>query len=128
VSITWDRRTVAAAAAIGIVLILLAWQVLRDDSITLDPSLAAVTMTSCTPDGAEGTVENNADRHATPVIEVRFSGPDGVLIHKGSVTRPGMEAGEVKDWSIAYRGDLYESDETDITCDVDVPTLFKFSP
>ena len=114
-----------------VVLVVLAgvaiWFVARDTSETLDPTLAHVTLESCSNEGATGTVENLSDRDVTPVVEVRFLDADDEMIQKGSVTRPGMEAGEMAEWEVPFRADLVEGTPIVDACDVDVPTLFKFS-
>ena len=99
----------------------------RDTGDTLDPALAEVTLGSCSNNGAAGTVENLSNHDATPVVEVRFVDVDGALIQKGSITRPGMKPGETAEWEVPFRDDLVEGTPMVDSCDVDVPTLFKFS-
>ncbi len=126
----WDehRPVVIGGFVVLVVLASVAiWFATRDTSETLDPALAQVTLESCSNDGAMGTVENLSDRDVTPVVEVRFLDADNELIQKGSVTRPGMEAGETVGWEVPFRADLVEGSPVVDACDVDVPTLFKFS-
>jgi hypothetical protein len=126
----WEDHPGEIVAAVTVIVVLvvgLVWSVARDTSDTLDPALARVTLESCSGDGATGTVENLADRSVTPVVEVRFLGADGEVIQKGSVTRPGMTAGEVVPWVIPFRADLVQGEATVVSCGVGVPTLFKFN-
>jgi hypothetical protein len=118
---------IAATGIVALIVIVgLVWAIVRDPSDMLDPELAIVTLESCMTDEAIGTVENLAGRSVTPVVEVRLLDGAGELIQKGSVTRPGMQAGEVVPWVIPFRADLVEGDATVVSCDVSVPTLFKF--
>jgi hypothetical protein len=126
----WEEHPGEVVAAVTVIVVLvvgLVWSVARDTSDTLDPALALVVLESCSGDEATGTVENLADRSVTPVVEVRFLDADGAVIQKGSVTRPGMSAGEVVSWVIPFRADLVAGEATVVSCDVNVPTLFKFS-
>ena len=126
----WDGHrpaVIGGLVALALVVGVAIWLVARDTSETLEPTLAHATLESCSNDEATGTVENLSDRDVTPVVEVRFLAANGELIQKGSVTRPGMEAGATTDWQIPFRADLVEGTPVVEACDVGIPTLFKFS-
>lgn len=121
------RMAIVAITVLVVGVAIAALVVAAQESDTLDPTLALATLETCGADGAAGTVENNADHSATPVVEVEFSDPvTGTFIHKGSVTSPGMDPGESRPWQIEYRPDLYDTDVTEPSCAVSVPSLFRF--
>jgi hypothetical protein len=122
-----DRRTMLGVG-LGLLIVGVLVIILRPDPLAdLDPGKAELSGLECGVDFAAGSVVNEAEVDATPVIEVTFLDESGSGIQKGSVTVPGLAPGETAGWRVPFREDLLQPGTSEyVDCTVEVSVLFRF--